>query len=218
MKAPRIQAKVDLRWNILPKEVIKMAQRFPTGRIAPTAVLVLLVTVAGTELNSRAAIQSSNTQHSGSVQPLVDGKTNPQAVPEQVVMRTFLLTAAIAPLAGTEDRLRQVAMLQRLDLTEDDLATIRSELATFHANVAVPMAQLAVVRANINRNDISVTKQSILEADRQISVVTRDSFDRLFSLLSPHGVAELRDHLEHMRTRIQIIPDPNMTPQHGDVQ
>jgi hypothetical protein len=148
------------------------------------------------------------------VEPIADGTKNPALIPEAVALRVLFLTPANSSTAGLSDAARLRAKLGRMQLDDSDMAVVTQALAQLQPQATQQLARIADLREEGRRLGTPVSFAALAALDGQLDQTVTDTYRQLLLALSPAGAAKLRDHVAYIKTKIKIIPPPNMTTPH----
>jgi hypothetical protein len=146
------------------------------------------------------------------VEPLADGAKNPELISDEVALRALLMTIATPtnnPTVSQAAALR--AKVGRMKLDEADLTILAQGLGGFHGLATAQRARIAAAREIGQRSPSPSAFANIVAADRQLDTLVADSYRELLQSLSPAGAAKLQEHLAYVKTKIKIVPPPNMS-------
>lgn len=187
--------------------------------VATIALVLLTVLQAETPasaITTSAAMPVLAQEHAamehptGSVQPLVDGSENPELISDSLALRTFFLSTAMPVDANPLDLAQRDAKLGRLELLPSDRQVLVQALGGFHERLTAQRAQVEAARAAARQSPSLVTWNVMVDADNQISRIVEQAYYEMISSMSHNGTSKVREHLDYIKTRIKLIPDPAM--------
>jgi hypothetical protein len=180
----------------------------PIVKISCVVLLTLLASANGrgqTQIIERTG---------GIVQPLADGANRSESISDDVALRALFLNLAVPPNPNAEQSARLRVRVARMRLDDQDFKILTEELGRFYGLMAEQNARIAAARDVSRLNPTSTALAKVVETDQQLSTLVRNSYDALVSKLSPSGRANLQAHITYVKTRIKIIPPPDMSPKH----
>lgn len=150
-------------------------------------------------------------------EPLYDGSVRPQDIADSLAI-SVLMHSLRPPNGSGATALNQLeARLRRVNLSDDDFAVLTSELANFDVEAKVQEARIETVRPfsvpGISAASARFLEDRYLEEQRNLSSLAVDRYEDLLESLSPEGNTSLREHLQHVKTRIRVYAPPDMTKQ-----
>jgi hypothetical protein len=141
----------------------------------------------------------------------IDGKKNPELIPDEVAYKMFFLAVA-EPENPTPEQLRRArAKIAAAGLGEQDTEAFLTLLGQFHKVNADIKAQNAVIHErNPFPHQISSDWKEAVELDKRRRQNVADTIAALPARLTPEGLAKLQAHLQEVKRGIKRIPWPDM--------
>ena len=162
---------------------------------------------ASTPTPTKAVAIQQNTS-APMVEPLADGTKDPASISDAVALRALFMTTS----PGDIRRIR--AKFGRTQLEEADMKLLVQGLDRLQGLAGPQQAQIAVARSAARGNPSRAAFDNLAALDRQLDTIAADTYRELLLSLSPAGAAKLREHVAYAKTKIKIMPPPNMTMRH----
>lgn len=177
----------------------------------PVTVALCFVTAMGYGFT-----QQSEKETISGVQPIVNGSVHPELVPDEAALRVLFIAVAEPETAPPEDLQRLRNKVSRMRLSEPDMQVFIRLMAAFHKGRTLHEANIQAIPAQsaTGLNSSVEAGAKMIGEQNAITALALDTFNSLLVQLSPDGAAKLRDHLNYVKTRIRIIPPPQMAHNH----
>jgi hypothetical protein len=138
---------------------------------------------------------------------VVDGGKTPQLISDETALRAMFL-ALTEPKNGNQTEIARLrAKVAQIGLLSEDASIMMTIMTDFHAPSQQLMQQLRDALSRKNGGSDSDTYQ---KAYSGLSHLVNVSYADLISRLSPDGRSKLIRYVQYVKTRIRIIPPPNM--------
>jgi hypothetical protein len=181
------------------------------------SLLLVFAALSGTTGRARAGspptiapatvIVAQQAINSAAVEPIADGTKNPSSISDEVALRVLLLT-------NPSDTAHLKIKLGRMHLDEADMTILLQELGSLNALATPQRVIITAAREAEQRNPTAVGFENLAAADRKLDVMAADTYRRLLGSLSPSGMAKLQEHVAYIKTKVKVMPPPNMATHH----
>jgi hypothetical protein len=152
-------------------------------------------------------VQEPGTISASQIQPLADGTKNPQSISDAAALRVVFLS-----IADPTDTPRLRARFGRMQLNEGDMTILFQKLGGLHGLVTAQRARIAAAKQSWKGG--SSTFENVAALDRQLDTFAANAYGELLGSLSPEGAVKLQEHVNYVKTRIKILPQPKMAASH----
>jgi hypothetical protein len=143
------------------------------------------------------------------VEPLADGTKDPSSISDEVALRVLFLTNP-----SLSDTVRLKAKFGHMHLEESDMTILLQGLGSLNALATPQRERIAAAREAEQRNPTAAGFENLAAEDRQLDVTAADTYRRLLGSLSPAGAAKLQEHVAYIKTKVKVMPPPNMAVHH----
>jgi len=138
---------------------------------------------------------ASSTAHSLTLSVLVDGKNNPELIPDDLAYRHFVMALSAPRIPSLDESRRRESLLQPLNFTSGDHDALIGALAGVKENLDA----LNKTRDTVTGRDAAASSKLLGLRDQERALLDEAS-NRMRSTLSPQGLiqfeAYLRDHVK----------------------
>jgi len=95
-------------------------------------------------------------------------------------------------------------------LSDADIQVLTNELGNVDSQMKDQVSRINAARevARIQAN--AGTWKALVDADRELDTVTRAAYSKILLMLSREGATALREHLTYIKSKIKVIPPPQM--------
>jgi hypothetical protein len=144
----------------------------------------------------------------------IDGSKTPELIPDATAIRAFLMSTVPLDTAIRSDagqykqflNLRSVAAL-RLAGSEAEAESMRDVLRGFHADVLQRLPKLESLRTS----SVRAQQEQYIAEHKLLGDAALEAFRRLREVLKTDTAkAALDEHIKQVKTRMRIIPPPQM--------
>jgi hypothetical protein len=138
---------------------------------------------------------------------VIDGKKNPELIPDEVALRMIVLAAAEPADASEAQKERALAKLRPIGLSDLDTLALMNLLGEFRARTDEVNKQIADVRVRAPIPHSASTEYKLLvELSTQKRQIADDTVAALPARLSQEGLAKLSVYLPEVKKGIKITP------------
>jgi hypothetical protein len=169
--------------------------------------------IPATAVRARTAVQPGQAPvlqglpapGTGTLEPIADGTKDPASIPDEIALRVLFLTNP-----GPTDTARLKAKFGHMKLNEADMTILLQEHSLLNGLASPQRADVAAAREALQSNPTRAAFETLAAADRQLDVAAANTYRQLLGSLSPEGAAKLREHVAYIKTKIKVLPPPNM--------
>ena len=136
---------------------------------------------------------------------VIDGKRNPELIPDRVAVAMFLSAIAIPANADGRTVASMEAKVKRMRLSGADMSVLRAELAGLHGRLG---AQQQVITAAYSAAKTERTPQAearAVSAREGRYALTSESYARLRRTLSRDGARQLITQVARVKTQTKAL-------------
>ena len=152
----------------------------------------------------------------GPFEPVVDGSARLQDVPDSVAIR--VLMQSLRASLNEDPGLRQLySRVQRAELSNADVQILIRGLGEFDSRARNQEARLQAVRPAsevASQAEVARFRAEGVAYDNLIA----DQYRQMIQSMSLEGAAKMREHLDHVKSRIKIYPSPDMSARNNSNQ
>jgi len=178
--------------------------------------MTLLLSVAQTSVAQQQTVTAPqseyHSQHAVSGRPVIDGAVSPHLISDETAVRMFLLAAAEPPDADKAGIIRMRTKLVPIGLKPDDYATLVRAIQSFHVQLQAHKRELERLAAQLRTAPDSTTMAAYVAEHHNLGKSASDIYTSVLARVSADGAEKLRAHIARVKTRIRIIPGPDMPP------
>jgi hypothetical protein len=128
-------------------------------------------------------------------------------ISDETALRAFFITLAEPKNADEAAVARLRSKVAQINLTPEDASKLIAAVQEFHAPATEYLKRMRDSNSVIGGPD----RASYMRAYNDVGRAVNEAYVGLLPRLSPDGREKLTRHLQYIKTRIRIIPPPNMT-------
>lgn len=167
------------------------------ARCFPLLLIVLTAAVSAQSVNDSSSMPGMD--HSSA--KIIDGRLNPELIPDSTAYRLFFIAAGELPTATTERKRLQGLFLHRFGFQQSDEDSITRVLQEFKIQYAVLLNQFnAAESARVQSGAPSQTDQFVTQRDALVQS-TRDELQRA---LSVDGMTRFDDVIKSEKRKMTV--------------
>ncbi len=149
----------------------------------------------------------SHTQAAVANRMVVDGSKTPELISDETALRAFFITLAEPKSADDAAIGRLRAKVAQIGLTPEDASMVIAAAQDFHG----PATECLRRMRDANSRPGGPDRAAYMQAYNDVGQAIRAAYNGLLLRLSPEGREKLASHLQYVKTRIRIIPPPDMS-------
>jgi hypothetical protein len=189
-------------------------RRLAIGMVGALALLFAFVTANTLRPLTSEALAQQHV-HTGHVagqtfEPLLDGSTQPDAIPDHVAIRALMQTLRIPRNPDAESVKQLRTRVGRADFSDADMTIVVRALTAFDTPAKDQQALIEAVRPS-SAEATTAAIDRYVEEQKRFDLLILAHYEQLLASLSPEGAAKLQEHLQHVKSRIKVYPTPNMS-------
>jgi hypothetical protein len=175
--------------------------------------LLLFAMIPATAIRARTAVQPAQAPvlqglpapGTGTLEPIADGTKDPASISDEIALRVLFLTNP-----GAADPVRLKAKFAHMKLKAADMTILLQQHSVLNALASPQRAGVTAAREALQRNPSRAALDNLSAADHQLDLAAANTYRQLLGSLSAEGAAKLREHVAYIKTKIKVLPPPNM--------